>query len=316
MKAIEITAIWFAMLLLVGCSHELTDVDAGSGGLHLCISLDRKAFLDYEPIFLEWTFRNTTKSIVKIANATADVYFTFCLVDSGGERHLCSPPECPTLGPLQITILAQGESTKARIDLRDYLASHPLGSLTLFAVYKPPELRGTQDFLSSKLTSNTIELEIRPARGQDGKAAKLVAEAIAKRGEGGYVGIFYLDRELSNRIIEDTSSSRFGAAANFYLGLRQFEEAKHLTLTKGQYMDKASAYFRACIATKGNHYLRGLSYSYLLHCKAEGATSISKDEASRIAAILTEEYADSWALMNAKSIIDKQKGDVPASDAP
>ncbi len=287
----------------------------GNMSLGLNISLDRKEYLQWEPVFVEATMTNHGKSgvrVVQFGGAGGDLLSLSyrCMsgkamlagmgkvvcVDMGAVRKM----QLPTFQPRQKCVLWQ--DIRNRVDLRK------AGQFKLDVIYDTTKFESVKGVWASILTSNEVEFEVvLPENEEDAKASGIVDKAVKNLKTPSLSNLYESNPELCRKILAETHSSRFAAVASFYLAQNIISDLEFHTSNKQKKLDEAIGYLEKCVQSDSSPYLKGLAKYYILQCKLDSEPKPSNDEVRKMSNSLIKEHPDTFAAMKAKEILDALK---------
>lgn len=296
----------FRIGVMIACAMgAVAGVQAGPlNPVRLSVSLDRRSYLENEPVFVEWALTNVGQTALRMPNLDAGLHLRYRVADPNGQTRIGSPLQ-GSLGEPMVTVLGAGETYRGWVNLLDYVHIEGTGRSALSAVFDTRTFGGQAGVWSSEVASGSVFLTITTPTGEDAEAAGLVQEAISKEGEGGHAFVYYVHSDLCERILADTQSARFGAVSSFYLGMRWLREYERNR--NRETLSEAVEALRASVRKGSSDYLRGLARYNLLRSMVGDGNGISPKIKSEAAGIIRD-HPNTYAAMKAAEILAKLTG--------
>jgi hypothetical protein len=298
------------------------------------MALDREVYLLREPIFIDWTLTNVSDRTITVGkvNPLTQIHFEF--TDAKGIKRPIHSGVCVLgKGPILVT-LEPNQSLAGWIALcQDYPAVLGLGSFKMRAVCKVGYLKKDKDEAGSlDVKSKEIGFKVVKPDGAAGKIVDLIDRTMATGDEGDGIDVeeqnckcretktairernevlcnsWFRNYALCERIMKESRSARFSAAAAFALGMWDWAKGSRGKAQPPNEVElkKACDRFTACEKSDGSsRYLKGLAAYHRLLAIMDGAGKNQQLEARKQAEKLIKDYAGSSMASEARAILKK-----------
>jgi hypothetical protein len=293
----------------------------------LAISLDRKTYLPFEPIFVEWAIVNGREEAIEYAAIVSSTTLCFDYATANGEKgkiyhangydYEKPPPFFP---------LARRGTVRRWVDLREFYGLQGTGEFKITAECKVAyKFAGSPEPLIVSLRSREVTFRIAEAAGADLDAMRLIEKSFPEdpiplgtpRKEALQEAMrqynrrsqWTLDGRVTDRVLTKTKSPRYRANAHFYEGyLLVLESTSRNDKTiRRRELQEVSRHLQECLSSKDSSaYLKGLASYYLLLGKSEEAGTESRKEVEKGAKKLMEDYPNTFMADEARKLLSKR----------